>query len=125
MYSISEVAEKTQLSPYVLRYYEKEGLLAPVSRGKDGHRQYTDEDLEAIGFITCMKKTGMTLKEIRIFVQLSEEGPATLKERCAILQHQQQVVLQHIEEMQQNYEKVSHKLAHYSRLLEDYETAKK
>ena len=33
-YSIRQVSERTGIRPYVLRYYEKEGLLPPVGRTK-------------------------------------------------------------------------------------------
>jgi hypothetical protein len=51
MYSIQDVSRKTGLSAHNLRYYEKEGLLSPVERTPGGFRQYSDEDLEALGLI--------------------------------------------------------------------------
>ena len=45
-YSIKEVSERFTLSPYTLRYYEKEGLLPPVQRDSNGIRMYNDVDLE-------------------------------------------------------------------------------
>ena len=65
MYSIQEVSQKTGLSAHTLRYYEKEGLITGVERSRGGFRQYTDEDLEALGLVCCLKNTGMSLQEIR------------------------------------------------------------
>jgi len=45
-YSIAEVAEKTHLTAYTLRYYEKEGLLPFVDRSDSGIRNFQDKDLE-------------------------------------------------------------------------------
>lgn len=120
-YSIHEVSEKTGISPYVLRFYEKEGLLPHIHRSEGGIRYYTEEDIDLLGLICCLKKTGMQLKEIRTFVQLSDKGPETLRERCAILKQQQDNVQNQIKELQKSYEKVSHKLAYFSGLLEAYE----
>ena len=120
-YTIKEVSEKTGISSYVLRYYEKEGLLPPVSRSKGGILVYTDSELEQLGQISCLKNTGMPLKDIRTFVQLQAEGPSTLRKRCEILKLQQEHVQQDIEKLQKTYEKVSHKLAHFSQQLETYE----
>ncbi len=120
-YTISQVSEKTKISAYVLRYYEKEGLLPHIGRSEGGIRYYTDEDMELLGLICCLKKTGMQLREIRTFVELSEQGPETLEERCDILRRQQEIVRQRMEEMQKNYEKVSHKLAWFTRLAREYE----
>ena len=70
MYSIRYVSQKTGLSSHTLRFYEKEGLLKNVGRSQGGFRQYTDEDLEALGLICCLKNTGMSLQEITRFVTL-------------------------------------------------------
>ena len=51
MYSIQDVSKKTGLTAHTLRYYEKEGLIPSVERSQGGFRQYTDEDLEALGLI--------------------------------------------------------------------------
>ncbi len=123
-YTIREVSEKTNISAYVLRYYEKEGVLPRIDRSQGGSRRYTDEDLDLLGLITCLKNTGMPLKDIRTFVQLREKGPHTLRQRRDILMAQQRSVLESMEEMRKNYEKVTRKLAYYEGLLADYEAEK-
>ena len=120
-YTIREVSEKTNISAYVLRFYEKEGLLPHIHRSEGGIRYYTDEDMDLLGLISCLKKTGMQLREIKTFVELSEQGPETLRERCNILRQQQDNVRKQMAELQKSYEKVSHKLAYFSRLLSEYE----
>ncbi len=50
-YTIKQVAERTNLPPHVLRYYEKEGLLPAVGRSKGGIRRYTDDALDWLGLI--------------------------------------------------------------------------
>lgn len=57
-YSIAQVAEKTGLSVYTLRYYDKEGLLPFIQRTERGNRSFTDEDLEWIGLINCLERYG-------------------------------------------------------------------
>ena len=81
MYTIQEVCEKTGLSTHTLRYYEKEGLLTDIGRSQGGFRQYSDENLEWLGLICCLKNTGMPLQEIARFVRLAHEGDCTLEER--------------------------------------------
>jgi len=77
-YSIGQVAEKTGLSSYTLRYYDKEGLMPFVHRGNGGRREFTENDMDFIDLISCLKETGMSLKEIREFVNMSMEGNVTL-----------------------------------------------
>ncbi|MHB8061910.1 MAG: MerR family transcriptional regulator [Ruminiclostridium sp.] len=67
-YSIKQISEKTNLKEYVLRYYEKEGLLPFVKQSDNGIRRYSEEDLEWLGLICCLKNTGMSIKQIKGFV---------------------------------------------------------
>ena len=121
MYSIQDVSGRTGLSTHTLRYYEKEGLLSPVSRTPGGFRQYTDEDLEALGLICCLKNTGMSLQEITRFVRLTRQGAETLRERVELLREHRESVIQRMNEMQKYLEKVTWKLNFFSEKLRAYE----
>lgn len=124
MYSIQDVSGRTGLSPHTLRYYEKEGLLSPVNRTPGGFRQYTDEDLEALGLICCLKNTGMSLQEITRFVQLTRQGDETLRERVELLREHRESVIQRMNEMQKYLDKVTWKLNFFSEKLRAYEDLK-
>lgn len=121
MYSIQDVSKKTGLSAHTLRYYEKEGLLSHVERTPGGFRQYTDEDMEALGLICCLKNTGMSLQEITRFVSLTHEGDQTLRERVELLRGHRENVIARMEEMQKYLEKVTWKLNFFSEKLRAYE----
>ena len=125
MYSIQEVSKKTGLTAHTLRYYEKEGLLNGVERSQGGFRQYTDEDLERLGLICCLKNTGMSIQEIARFVQLTREGEHTLEERVELLRAHRERVLARMEEMQKYLDKVTWKLNFFTEKLRAYEAGKK
>ena len=124
MYSIQEVSKKTGLTAHTLRYYEKEGLLSGVERTQGGFRQYTDEDLERLGLICCLKNTGMSIQEIARFVQLTHEGDHTLEERVKLLRTHRERVLERMAEMQKHLDKVTWKLNFFSEKLRAYEASK-
>ncbi len=113
-YTVKQVAEKTRLAPHVLRYYEKEGLLPQVGRSRSGIRHYSEDDLEWLGLICCLKNTGMSIRQIREFVDLSIQGDCTLKERCEMLKTHKQAVETQIQDMYRYLEKVTHKIAYFS-----------
>lgn len=69
MFTISEVAHKSGMSAYTLRYYEKIGLLPPSKRKNGGQRFYTETDIHFITFIKSLKQTGMSLEDINEFVK--------------------------------------------------------
>jgi len=122
-YSIREVSKKTGLSAHTLRYYEKEGLISGVDRTQGGFRQYTDEDMEALGLICCLKNTGMSLQEIARFVRLTQEGDHTLKERVQLLKAHRESVIERMAEMQKYLDKVTWKLNFFSDKLKAYEAS--
>lgn len=124
MYSIREVSEKTGLSVHTLRYYEKEGVLRGVDRSQGGFRQYTDDDLESLGLVCCLKNTGMSIQEIARFMELTHEGEHTLQERVDLLREHRESMIRKMQEMQTYLEKVTWKLNFFSEKLKAYEERK-
>ena len=51
LYTISQASAEVHLTPYTLRYYEKEGLLPGVKKDSAGRRNYQADDIQRIGFI--------------------------------------------------------------------------
>ncbi len=88
-YSIGEFSEATGLGIHTLRYYEHEGLIAPM-RNSSNRRRYSNKDIAWINFIKRLKATGMPIKEIKQYAALRAKGDATLFERMEMLvQHRQ------------------------------------
>jgi DNA-binding transcriptional MerR regulator len=113
-YSIGQVAEKTGLTTYTLRYYDREGLMPFVKRNQAGRREFTDANLDFIDLITCLKDTGMQLAEIRHFVELAMQGDATLETRLSIFKRQQQAVCNQIKQAKQHLAKLDYKVRYYT-----------
>ena len=119
-YTVKVAAERANLNPNTLRYYEKEGLLPHIERSKGGIRHYSDEDLEWLGLVCCLKNTGMSIKQIRDFVDLSLQGPETLKDRCHMLNAHKQEVEEHISRMNQHLDLVKCKIEYFTKKYEEY-----
>lgn len=81
MYSIKEVEIRSGLPASTLRYYEKEGILPDVGRDEGGRRVYTEKQMDWIRFLMAMKDTGMTIEEIKAYLELNVKGEATIQER--------------------------------------------
>lgn len=91
---IGEFSERTGISAYTLRYYEKKGLIR-VARDSAGRRDYSEEDVEWVRFIQRLKDTGMLLKDIRRYSDLRYQGEGTRQERMELLiRHRKSVVEQ-------------------------------
>lgn len=78
---ISEVAKEFGLTTDTLRYYEREGLIGPIAKGKNGIRNYTEEDIKRIQFVKCMRAAGLEISFLKRYLQLFEGGDKTVKER--------------------------------------------
>ena len=115
-YTISEAAKKTGLPPSTIRFYDKEGLLPNIQR-KNGIRVFEDMDLRLMGLLTCLKNTGMPIKRIRDYVELTSKGDDTLQERYEIIKAQRQFVLDQIEQLQYYLEELDFKDWYYNKAL--------
>jgi MerR family copper efflux transcriptional regulator len=76
-FSIKETSEQTGLTEDTIRYYEKIGLLPRAERKTNSHRVYRSEDIDTMKLITCLKKTGMSLDDMKPYLNLSYEDDLT------------------------------------------------
>ena len=87
MYSIGQVAEMFGLPISTLRYYDKQGLFPNMERAS-GIRRFSDQEIEALRVIECLKRAGMEIKDIRQFMDWCAEGPSTYPQRKALFEAQ-------------------------------------
>lgn len=113
VYKIKEVSEKTGISAYTLRYYEKEGILPSIERDKSGQRVYSDENIAWLEIVVCLKDTNMPLEEIKEIVRLSMIGDETIDERKQILLEHRKKIQNQIELLKKSMAKVDKKIAFY------------
>ena len=69
IYTVGEMAQKLGVPTSTLRYYDKEGLLPFVERSSGGIRMFRENDFEWLQVIRCMKKAGMSIKDIRQYIE--------------------------------------------------------
>ncbi|MDO6686720.1 MULTISPECIES: Zn(2+)-responsive transcriptional regulator [unclassified Agarivorans] len=74
MYKIGELAKLSGLTVEALRFYERKGLLAPVARGANQYRMYSEQDLARLGFIQRAKQAGLSIKDILELLTLREHA---------------------------------------------------
>ncbi|AGF58744.1 MULTISPECIES: MerR family transcriptional regulator [Clostridium] len=113
MYTINEVANICNISPYTIRFYDKEGLLPFVSRNSTGNRQFSDSDLNVVKLICCLKNTGMQVKEIRRYIDLVMQGVETNGQRKQIMIDHRKEVIKQIDDLKKNLNIIDLKIALY------------
>lgn len=82
---IAEAAHRCSLSIDTIRYYEKSGLLPEISRGSDGKRRFTTENIEWLVLLGSLRATGMSMKTMSRFAGFYRDGHQTIPERREIL----------------------------------------
>ena len=103
VYTVGEMAKKLDVPASTLRYYDKEGLLPFVERSSGGIRMFQESDFEWLQVIGCMKKAGMSIRDIRQYIDT----------RLKMFTHQRDVLLAQMEEMRHTLETVEYKCWYY------------
>ena len=118
LYTIGEMAKLLDIPASTLRYYDKQGLLPFVERSKSGIRMFQEKDYEWLKLIECLKKSGLTLSEIKNYIFMAIRGDETIEDRLQLFLNQKEVITQKITELQETLKVVEYECWYY-------ETAKK
>ena len=113
IYTVGEMAQKLGVPASTLRYYDNEGLLPFVERSSGGIRMFRENDFEWLQVIRCMKKAGMSIKDIRQYIELSMQGDGTIDTRLEMFRHQRELLTQQIQQLQHTLETVEYKCWFY------------
>jgi DNA-binding transcriptional MerR regulator len=111
--SAQQAAKRTGLSVHTLRYYECAGLIPRVYRAANSHRQYSELDLEWIGFAAHMREAGMAIADIRRYTELVLAGQETVPDRLALLERHRAHLAQEIEQLSECLAILDRKIAGY------------
>ncbi|MCI2040764.1 MAG: MerR family transcriptional regulator [Clostridium luticellarii] len=121
-YTISQAAKKMNLTTYTLRYYDREGLLPSIKRNKWGNRIFTQDDLEMLSVVCCLKNTGMSIKDIKQFTDWQNQGNYTLHARSDMLLRHKENVLKQIDSLKKNLILIDRKLSYYQNACSAYDS---
>ena len=116
-YNVHQVAEKFGISAHTLRYYDNAGLFPDMQRDKNGARVFTDEQLEWLGIVMCLRSTGLSIAEIKDYLALCAEGDSTLQQRYEIILKQKKRAEEERAEIDKKLEVLSRKVAYYEKAI--------
>lgn len=118
MYTIGQVSEMFHLPISTLRYYDKEGLFPEIQR-TSGIRRFSETEIEALRVIECLKKSGLEIKDIKLFMEWCTEGSKTYEKRLELFLKQKKNVEAEIERLNQTLEMLNYKCWYYSQAIAD------
>lgn len=113
IYTVGETAKILNISPSALRYYDKEGLLPFVERSNGGIRMFKEEDFNWLFIIDCLKKSGLTIKEIKKYIDMTLKGDETIDERLKMFQKQREKVIKQMRELEKTLDALEYKCWFY------------
>lgn len=120
LYTIGEMAKVLSIPPSTLRYYDKEGLLPFVERSSGGIRMFTEKDHEWLKVIECLKQSGLSIKEIRDFIDMAMQGDeSSLTKRLTLFQTRRDAVKKQIKDMQETLNLLEFKCWYYEQAIQD------
>lgn len=119
--NISEAARINGVTPATLRYYEREGLIPPVTRKNGGVRDYQQDDLGWIEFVKCMRSAGLSVESLIEYTSLFRDGTDTAEERKNILIRERDLLLLKYKEIGETIERLNGKIKSYEGDLRDSE----
>lgn len=116
-YTIGEIAKRFNISISTIRYYDKEGLLPNIKR-ENGIRKFSEQDVETIFIIECLKKTNVELKDIKRFITMVKQGDSTIDARLNFFKEQKEKTLNKIKELEKALQMLEYKEWYYTKAQE-------
>ena len=116
-FHIGELASKTGRSIHAIRWYEAQGLMPGVMRDSGNRRVYSELHLSWMDLIHRLRRTGMSIAQIREYAELVKQGSSSLRRRREILATHRTRVEATIAEWAQALELIDHKIDFYGQWL--------
>jgi len=88
-------------------------LLPTVERAASGHRRYSEADPSWIEFVKQLRSTGMPIADVQRYVDLVQQGDATVAERLAIMEAHREKLKARIEELSGFLARIEGKVERY------------
>lgn len=115
--TIKEVSQKYNVSQDTLRYYERVGMIPPVTRSKSGIRDYSDEDLGWVELAICMRSAGLPVEVMIEYLHLYQQGDSTIAQRLDLLKNQLSALQEQRNQIDETIERLSYKVSKYEQAV--------
>lgn len=118
MYTMKQACEEAHMTYQTLKYYCNEGLVPNVRRDSVNRRCFDEATVKWIKDLSCLKKCGMSIEEMKTYLALCLEGPASIRKRQAMLAQKRNALLASMAELQGSIDYVDWKQQFYQDVLD-------
>ncbi|WP_042198820.1 MerR family transcriptional regulator [Paenibacillus camerounensis] len=119
MYTVKEVAQLLNLTEHTVRFYTDKGLIPSIKRDKNNNRVFDNESVRWLIGAKNLKKCGMSVEDIKKYVDFCLEGDSTLQKRYDIILKQKEIMLAHLEEAKMMAKFIVSKEKHYRDIIDE------
>ena len=74
MYTMMQVCRELDMTYQTLKFYCNEGVIPNVKRDHNNRRVFDEKDVKWIKDLTCLKKCGMSIQEMKKYLELCLQG---------------------------------------------------
>ena len=117
MYTMMQTCKETNLTYQTLKFYCNEGLVPNVKRDKNNRRIFAEHDVAWIKSLSCLKNCGMSIKDMKKYLNLCLQGTSTIHERKQILNQKRKELLEQIKNLESSIQYIDHKQQFYDDVL--------
>lgn len=117
MYTMMQVCRELDMTYQTLKFYCNEGLVPNVKRDKNNRRIFDEQDVKWIHDLSCLKKCGMSIQEMKEYLALCLEGEVTIPARKNVLEKKQAALRESIKELEDSIVYIDWKQSFYDEVL--------
>ena len=117
LYTMMQVCKETDMTYQALKYYCNEGLVPNVKRDSNNRRVFDERDVKWIKDLVCLKKCGMSIQEMKDYLELCLEGESTIRQRKELLAKKQAQLWVSIQELEDSVRYIDWKQSFYDDVL--------
>ena len=117
LYSMKEACQRTGLNYETLKFYCNQGLVPNVKRDGGNRRVFDERDLAWLEGLGCLRRCGLSIREMQHYVQLCLQGEASIPERKIILAERRQALVEEMARLQSAVEYLDRKQEFYDEVL--------
>lgn len=117
MYTMMQVCRELDMTYQTLKFYCNEGLIPNVKRDRNNRRIFDEKDVKWIKDLTCLKKCGMSIQEMKEYLELCLRGEYTIMQRKEMLAKKREALLGSIAELEDSVAYIDWKQNFYDEVL--------
>lgn len=117
MFKMKEACNQTHLPYETLKFYCNPGLVPTVKRDKNNRRIFDERDIAWINSLNCFKNCGMSIAEMKEYIELCLIGESTIPERKVILDIKRKSLVEQLKQVQNCIDYIDWKQGFYDDVL--------